>query len=46
VEGKDFICVEPWMAKTGELHRGEELVWVEPGAVLDTKLTISVKSET
>lgn len=40
VEGKDFVCVEPWMALTGELHRGEELVRVEPGETIKAKLAI------
>ncbi|MFD2615035.1 aldose epimerase family protein [Paenibacillus gansuensis] len=31
VAGKDFVCVEPWMALTGEFHRRDELVYAEPG---------------
>ncbi|CAM3746427.1 aldose epimerase [Marinicrinis lubricantis] len=41
VEGKPFVCVEPWMAKTGEFHRREELTWVQPGQTLTTFLSIS-----
>lgn len=40
VAGKDFVCVEPWMAKTGEMHRGEELVRVGPGSSLKAELLI------
>ncbi|TVY07292.1 aldose epimerase family protein [Paenibacillus cremeus] len=42
VVGKPFICVEPWMARTNELNRKQELVYVKPGAGLSTFLTISV----
>lgn len=38
--GKDFVCVEPWMALNGELHRGEELVMVPAGETLKARLTI------
>jgi galactose mutarotase-like enzyme len=38
--GKDFVCVEPWMALTGEFHRGEELVWVPGGETLQAVLAI------
>ena len=40
---KPFICVEPWMARTGELNRKEELVYIEPGEALNTFLSISVE---
>jgi len=40
VEGKPFICVEPWMAKTHELNRKEELPLIEPGATLEAWLEI------
>lgn len=39
-EGKDFVCVEPWMAPTGELNRGSQLVWVEPGQSVEATLAI------
>ncbi|WP_409291564.1 aldose epimerase [Peribacillus sp. SCS-37] len=41
-EGGDFVCVEPWMARTGEFHRGEELVEIAPGDSLMTRLSISI----
>jgi galactose mutarotase-like enzyme len=41
--GKPFLCVEPWMARTGEFHRGEELVMLQPGQSLGTFLSIAVQ---
>lgn len=41
VEGKPFVCVEPWMAQTAELNRKEELTFVAPGETLQAELTIS-----
>jgi galactose mutarotase-like enzyme len=41
-QGKEFICVEPWMAKIGEFHRGDELVMVDGGDSLKTGLRIGV----
>ncbi|PLT31880.1 aldose epimerase family protein [Peribacillus deserti] len=38
---QDFICVEPWMARTGELHRKQELVEIGPRESLSTFLKIS-----
>ncbi|MCK0470076.1 aldose epimerase [Halalkalibacter sp. APA_J-10(15)] len=35
-EGKGFVCVEPWMAKNGEFHRKDELVYVKNGDPLKT----------
>lgn len=40
VAGKDFVCVEPWMAKTDELNRKQELVLVPPRGTHKTFLTI------
>lgn len=45
VEGKPFVCVEPWMAKTGELNRRQELVTVAAGQSLEARLTISAVRE-
>ncbi|WP_336790555.1 aldose epimerase family protein [Paenibacillus sp. MMO-177] len=41
VQDKPFVCVEPWMAMTGELNRQEELVMLESGETLNANLTIS-----
>ncbi len=40
VPGAEFICVEPWMGLTGELNRGGDLVWIEPGDILAARLVI------
>jgi len=42
VKGKPFLCVEPWMARTDELNRKEELVYVQPGEAVRTFMTIDV----
>ncbi|MGM0875973.1 MAG: aldose epimerase [Bacillota bacterium] len=41
-EGQGFVCVEPWMAKTGELNRKDELTMIHPGKALRTKVSISI----
>ncbi|MUT66069.1 aldose epimerase [Paenibacillus sp. NEAU-GSW1] len=41
VNGKPFICAEPWMAMTGELNRQEDLVMLDAGESLNAVLTIS-----
>ncbi|WP_226669936.1 aldose epimerase [Metabacillus litoralis] len=41
-EGQEFVCVEPWMAKTDELNRKEELTMINPGKTLHTKVSISI----
>ncbi|MCM3705997.1 MULTISPECIES: aldose epimerase family protein [Cytobacillus] len=41
--GKDFVCVEPWMAKTDELNRKEELVMINGRESLVTEFSIEVK---
>ncbi|CAM4095581.1 aldose epimerase [Paenibacillus alkaliterrae] len=43
VQDRPFVCVEPWMAMTGELNRQEELVMLEPGKELRANVTISVE---
>jgi galactose mutarotase-like enzyme len=42
-EGKDFVCVEPWMANTKELNRKEELTIIAPNDTLKTYLSITVE---
>lgn len=41
VEGKPFICVEPWMAKNAAFNSGEDLVYLAPGASIHTNLQIA-----
>lgn len=42
-QNKEFICVEPWMAKTDEFNRKEELVMIESHQSLKTEFIISLK---
>ncbi|MDQ1911774.1 aldose epimerase [Paenibacillus sp. GD4] len=44
VEGKPFVCVEPWMAKTNELNVQKELVYVSPGETLTASLQIRAEA--
>lgn len=41
VEGKPFVCVEPWMAKTHELNHKEELPLIEAGTTLEAWMEIA-----
>ncbi|WP_243450016.1 aldose epimerase [Neobacillus terrae] len=41
-EGQDFVCVEPWMAKTDELNRKEELTMARPNESLHTAISILI----
>jgi galactose mutarotase-like enzyme len=43
--GKDFVCVEPWMALNAELSRGAGLVLVEPGEALEAQFSIRTTKE-
>ncbi|RXZ79135.1 aldose epimerase [Paenibacillaceae bacterium] len=44
VEGKPFVCVEPWMAKTNELNNKTELPIIEAGQELNAWLTIACET--
>lgn len=41
-EGKDFMCVEPFMAKMNALNTHEDLTLIKPGGVIRIGLTITV----
>jgi galactose mutarotase-like enzyme len=41
VEGKEFVCVEPWTAKNGALYTKEDLVYIK--AKQSLKLSLSIK---
>jgi galactose mutarotase-like enzyme len=43
LDGKPFLCVEPWMALPNELNVKHELVYVKPGMSLKTYLNIHVE---
>lgn len=40
--GNEFVCVEPWMAKTDEMNRKEELVMIDGNQSLVTEFSIEV----
>lgn len=40
---KEFLCVEPWMAKPNSLNTKEDIQYIKPGEILHTFLTISLK---
>jgi galactose mutarotase-like enzyme len=41
--GNEFICVEPWMAKTDEFNRKEELVMINGKESLEIEFSIEVE---
>lgn len=41
--GNEFICVEPWMAKTDEFNRKEELVMINGNESLKTEFSIELE---
>jgi len=41
-QGKEFVCVEPWMAKTYEMNQKEELVYLKPNELHSTFFQIKV----
>ncbi|MFB1049956.1 aldose epimerase [Paraliobacillus sp. JSM ZJ581] len=41
-EEKDFICIEPWTAKNGEMCRKDELLMVEPKDSLETWVSFQI----
>jgi galactose mutarotase-like enzyme len=43
VEGKDFVCVEPWMAKNKAFNTKEELRYIDGFKSLKTYFTISAE---
>jgi galactose mutarotase-like enzyme len=43
-EGKDFLCVEPFMAKMDALNTHEDLYLLKPHGVLNTFVTITADS--
>jgi galactose mutarotase-like enzyme len=43
LDGKPFLCVEPWMALPNELNMKHELVYVKPGMPLKTFINIYVE---
>ncbi len=42
VKGKDFYCIEPWTAGRNALNTKERLIYLEPGADLETVVQLTV----
>ena len=42
VKGKDYYCLEPWSAPRNALNTGKQLTYIEPGATLETSVSLSV----
>ncbi|QJD86689.1 aldose epimerase family protein [Cohnella herbarum] len=43
VEGKSFVCVEPWTALNEALNKKKELLMITPGEKLELTLTIALE---
>lgn len=43
LKGKNFICVEPWMAENDAFNTKEDLVYVQPGQELTSNVTFNVE---
>jgi galactose mutarotase-like enzyme len=43
LKGKDFICVEPWMAENDAFNSKEDLVFVQPGQQLKSNVVFEVE---
>ncbi|MBL1174701.1 aldose epimerase [Pantanalinema sp. GBBB05] len=43
VKGKDFYCLEPWTAPRNALNTGERLLYLAPGASLETSVTCTIE---
>ncbi|MEC4804309.1 MAG: aldose epimerase [Jaaginema sp. PMC 1079.18] len=42
VQGKDYVCLEPWSAPRNALNTGENLSYLEPGQSQETLVTFSL----
>jgi galactose mutarotase-like enzyme len=43
LKGKNFICVEPWMASTDALNSKEDLVYIQPGQEMKCNVAFEVE---
>jgi galactose mutarotase-like enzyme len=42
IKGKDYYCLEPWSAPRNAINSGDNLTDLQPGAVLETVVTLTV----
>ena len=40
VEGKDFVCLEPWTAPRNALNSGDSLIYLDPQQTIETVVTL------
>ncbi len=43
IKGKDYYCLEPWTAPRNALNTGEHLIYLDPGASMETAFNLSVE---
>ncbi len=43
LKGKDFYCLEPWSALRNALNTGDRLFYLDPGATLETEVSLTVE---
>ncbi|MER3434815.1 MAG: aldose epimerase [Leptolyngbya sp. ERB_1_1] len=43
LKGRDFYCLEPWSAPRNALNTGDRLLSIEPGATLNTTVSLSIE---
>jgi galactose mutarotase-like enzyme len=43
LQGKDFFCLEPWSAGQNALNTGDRLIYLAPGASLETVMNLTVE---
>jgi galactose mutarotase-like enzyme len=43
LQGKDFYCLEPWSAGQNALNSGDRLIYLAPGASLETSMNLTVE---
>ncbi|WP_421659569.1 aldose epimerase [Leptothermofonsia sp. ETS-13] len=43
IKGKDYYCLEPWTAPRNALNTGERLIYLDPGASMETVFNLSVE---
>lgn len=42
-QNKEFMCIEPWMAKMNDFNKKEDLQFVKPGETMNTFVTIATE---
>lgn len=45
LKGKDFVCVEPWMANVDAMNTGKDIITLPAGQSIAAKVSIKLKTE-